>query len=270
MAYPNPDRFRARILPSKKGILWLKELQDVLNANGTELVIAYPPTRGLVAAKYIPKDMKDKFDYNPKLAAKNYRALLKNLRDEGINIVGVPNYGKGENFFRKRDQHWNANGARTTARNVAEYVKKLPVYKELTRQEYKTVKIEEYQFDGRFNDVTKKFCDIELAQETDTTYETNLIGGAEDEASLFGDVLEPEVVLIGTSNSKANSFNVNFDGFLKEYLSADVKNNAVPGAGIDNPFFMYVNSEDYKKNPPKLIIWGFLILIIQLVIVWAA
>ena len=233
----------------------LQKLSSLLQSKGTTLVIAYPPTRGIVAHKNIANKFLKKFEFDPIKATDNYRKLLKDLKNQNIHIVGVPNFDESDGFFRKKDQHWNAKGARKTAQNVANYIKELPVYDALIKKQYISTLKENYEFEGRFNDVTKAFCNLELSPEEDELFETVPIQASQSESDLFNDELHPEVTLIGTSNSKADSFNANFDGFLKEYLSTDISNRALPGAGIRDPFLMYLLSEEYLQHPPKLIIW---------------
>ena len=232
----------------------LKYFQDLLNKNGITLVIAYPPTRGLTAHENIPQETQDKFNFTPEKAIKNYQSIFDPLQSDRIHVVGAPDFNKNEGFSRKKDQHWNTNGARQMAQNLARYIKSLPVYDVLTKQEFTTSFKKKYEFAGRYNEVTEKICGLTLAPEQDKMYETSANANPQNEDDLFGNKY-PEVVLIGTSNSKADRFNVNFDGFLKEYLSADVLNHAEPGMGIKDPFLKYLTSQEFRKTPPKLIIW---------------
>ncbi|NBV29476.1 hypothetical protein EBS02_10795, partial [bacterium] len=72
---------------------------------------------------------------------------------------------------------------------------------------------------------------------------------------LFQSDKAPEIVLIGTSNSVNSSSYSNFDGFLKEALGTDVLNLSKTGGGFSDSMAEYLNSDQFKKSPPKIIIW---------------
>lgn len=233
-----------------EAVTWLKRFRDALRSRGTELVIAYQPTRGMVGARYLPEDTR----FDAEKALESYKQLISTMQKEGLHFVGVPNFEKGEGYFRKMDQHWNVKGARKTAENVSAYIKSLPVYEALPKSAFQTVSKGAYAFEGRFNEVVKAFCGDDLPLEKDEEVVTSQQVSGEADA-LFAEEPVPEVVLVGTSNSKADLFNANFDGALKEFLQTDVWNAAVPGAGIDSPMYDYLASGLYQGHPPKVLIW---------------
>src|SRR5690606_20761836 len=111
--------------------------------------------------------------------------------------------------------------------------------------------------DGTLNIGLARICGNNFGIQYIRGYET--VPADTDAASLFDDETETEVILVGTSNSAAREDETkqyNFDGFLKEYLSVDLLNFALPGAGQDGALTQYLLSPDYDfKNPPKMIIW---------------
>lgn len=247
--------FVTRYEISDEAIAAYQQFAKVLKDKGTELVIAFAPTRGMAAAEYVPVGDPIAKGYDPAVARKNYADLIKRMRDAGINVVGTPEIKAGADYFYKADQHWTSAGAREMAEAVADAVKGTKAYKSVAKTRFVTVDDEETNFDGTFNDVLKVICERKTAQEKDTLTKTSPAESAADERALFSDQPTPQVILVGTSNSKKESNNVNFDGFLKEFLSADVYNGGISGGGIDDPFLAYLASDSYRKNQPSVIIW---------------
>lgn len=239
---------------NEKSAADLKLLQDHFEERGTTLVIAYPPTRGMMAAEFLPGGNSPYVKtFDAKASHASYVSYIQKLRAAGIHVVGIEEYGLGDSFFRKADHHWNVKGARLMAEKVSAYVRQLPVYSRLEKKEFKTISKGPVGFDGRYNHVYAKLCGYSLPKEMDT--EVFTVPAKSDESALFADEEPPEVVLVGTSNSKGEKFNMNFDGALKETLSADVHNAAQSGMGFENPMLLYVSSKEFRENPPRLIIW---------------
>jgi alginate O-acetyltransferase complex protein AlgJ len=63
----------------------------------------------------------------------------------------------------------------------------------------------------------------------------------------------PDIVLIGTSYSANTRWN--FPGYLKEALGEDIASYAREGAGPFRPMLAYLASEDFRREPPRLVIW---------------
>ena len=47
----------------------------------------------------------------------------------------------------------------------------------------------------------------------------------------------------------------NFEGFLKEALSADILNMSVSGGGLDTAMISYLNSPFFREKPARIAIW---------------
>lgn len=239
-----------------KGIKGLKELTKTLEKRGITLVVAYLPTRGIVAGSHLPKPLPEGVTFDMTAATESYKGLADKMRGEGVHFVTVPNFAKDNEFFRKTDHHWNTAGARQMAQAVADYTKKLKVYGSLKKTTFESAPSQVFDFQGSFAEVVESFCDQPMPHELDQGFETAIKADEGDLANaLMGETTEPEVVLVGTSNSKAERFSTNFDGALKEFLSVDVYNAALAGAGIDEPLFAYLASDTFRAHPPKVIIW---------------
>lgn len=237
-------------------IKMIADWQETLKQKGIEFVMVYVPTRGMIHHANINQDDKKAYGFTDVDSVwDDYFATIEKMRSSGINVVSVPRPAEGTPFFYKRDHHWNAAGAKRTAEAVAEYVKKMPVYGELKKTTFKTTKKEPYDFFGTTDKVFAKVCNTKQPPERIDIFMTERAEKAQAEGDLFGDVPEPEVVLMGTSNSTWEPSFSNFEGFLKEALSADILNMAVSGGGIDTAMISYLNSDHKKAQKAKLIVW---------------
>ncbi len=231
-------------------------LHEAFAYQGIEFVLMYPPTRGIVHADKLSTEKGSLFNKkDAKLARKNYSKFVHVLKNRGIQIVGLPDQPVGQDFFYKRDHHWNPVGAKISAQALASYIKTQDVYADLAKTEYATKSTGITEFNGVADKVFKKLCDTILPVETVEGYVTEPVETIVSEADLFGDRPDPEVVLAGTSNSTARPSMANFEGFLKEALSTDVLNASISGGSIDSPMISYLNSDHYKNKKAKIVIW---------------
>lgn len=225
----------------------LKQFQDALARNGTELVILYPPTRGMMHAEAAQFPERDK-------AWEEYQKTIRELDEDGIHVIGMARPPAGTSFFYKRDHHWNVVGAKAAAQAIASKITLMDVYPVLAKKTFETKRLPQMNYEGTFSKVLKDVCKTTLPPEAVVPEETVPAEGATTEEDLFGDSAEPEVVLVGTSNSTPQVY-ANFDGALRQALSADVLNVSVAGAGVDNPMLAYLNSDHYRDKKARLIIW---------------
>lgn len=235
---------------------FLKDIQDAFAEKGITFVMLYVPTRGMVHFKYIKQEYRKQFGFTDIDAVWNtYDHVISDTKAEGTNIVGIPKELAGSNFFYKRDHHWNQAGAKIGAKVLAAYIKTLPVYQTLRKTDFKTQEQGPYQFNGASDKVFSKVCGTVQPSETIVKQETVPFKISDREESLFGIEADPEVVLLGTSNSTLEPSFSNFEGFLKEILGTDILNLSVSGGGIDTAMLSYLNSDHYKKGKAKLVIW---------------
>lgn len=236
--------------PSDERYPELKRFNDTLKAKGVTLVLAYVPTRGLVHGDFLRATEKQHYDIEK--ARKNFRLTLKKFRDQGI---ATPDLAKifdrdHENFFFKKDHHWTTYGAKITADIVAEEIKNLSAYESISKTEYKTHQEGVLRKSGTLQAAYKKLCSYDTSDQVINGFTTEL---ASADGDLFGDSVT-EITLVGTSNSKG-AMPYNFDGALQENLSADINNVAIASARFDGALLEYLPSEDFQKNPPKIMIW---------------
>lgn len=235
---------------------YIKRIQDAFAERGYTFVMLYVPTRGLIHSDHISDENLKKYNFTDidKMWGV-YHDAVSSAKSYGINVVGLPKLPKGTDFFYKRDHHWNQAGAKMAAEALAAYVKTLPVYEGLSKTEYKTREVDPFEFTGTSDKVFEQICKTEQPSEKITRLSTEAVDLAQNSDDLFGDVQEPEVVLVGTSNSTIEPSFSNFEGFLKESLSTDILNMAISGGGIDSAMQAYLNTNHYKNKKGKVIIW---------------
>ncbi len=237
-----------------KGLATFKTLSDDLKKRGIDLVIAYIPLRGMASPAVLPTNDPLVKGYDINAARKAYADYLVNVNKLGLHIVGTPAMKAGENYFYKADQHWSTQGAHEMAEAVAAYVKTLPSYKGIKQTAFKTTVKQQTSFDGTFNEALKGMCNLTMPPEKGVETVTTAEGGVSG-LSLFGKQDSPSVVLVGTSNSKKDQNDANFEGALKETLSTDVYNAAITGGGLDDSMVAYLSSPEFAQHPPKILIW---------------
>lgn len=237
--------------PGPDGLQRLDQLRRALRARGVELVIAMQPPRGLMHAD---KLRNSGVDYDPDVARAAYARVLQQLRERGLIVPELEKLveeGGGENYFWRADHHWTPEGTRRTARLVAERVRKMPQYKALKHQRFVTSREGVIARGGTLNRAAQVLCGYGAPKQYVPRFVTTPAESV-DASGLFGDDAVPPVTLIGTSNSEDQ---YNFSGYLSEYLETDVLNASVRGGGLDGAMLSYLPSEEFRNNPPKIIIW---------------
>ncbi|NCO02881.1 MAG: hypothetical protein GW903_01670 [Alphaproteobacteria bacterium] len=224
-----------------------KRFNDALAKHDIELVLALVPTRGMM---HHDKINYPEFDFEK--AKASYLELAQQIEDQGIDVAtafDVPRDGDG--YFYKRDHHWKSEGAKHMAKAVAQKIRAMPFYDGLAKTSFKTEPNGEHKQKGTFEEFIEKQCGQDIPDETVTQYKTY----AESSDDLFGDTKPAEIILIGTSNSVQVTANANFDGYLREFIGADVENRAISGGGIDSSLFKWLMAPEFKANKPKVLIW---------------
>lgn len=218
---------------------------------GTEVVVVYLPPRGLMH-----HDRFRRAGYDPKAALATYRTALAQLRAAGYVVPDLSRLipDREGNFFQRRDHHWQTAGARRTAQAVAEAVRGLPAYAGLARSTFRSERTGITGKYGTLATVAGRICDTRFPRQYFETWTT--LGGATDEAALFGDDAPgaAEVVLIGTSNSKGK-IDYNFAGFLQSELGVAIENRALRGGGYNGALEQLLIEGKFAQHPPRILIW---------------
>ena len=246
---------RTDIGTTPDGYAKLKRFRDALKARGIELLVVFQPTKGLVVRNKLTPEWKAKFDYQT--ARANYIKTIEQFRKIGIWAADYSplfdEQGQETDFFFKDDHHWTPRGAKDTAKLTAEVLKQIPAYADMPKKEFVTKRVGILGSPGSSGEAAGKLCNNSY----DTEYVDRFATEPADESSgdsLFGDESTPEVVLVGTSNSGEA---YNFAGYLEQYSGVPVMNMAVTGGGYEAAMLQLLASEEFQKNPPKVIVWEF-------------
>ncbi|MFP6848998.1 MAG: alginate O-acetyltransferase [Pseudomonas sp.] len=238
-----------------EGLRQFKRLRDALKRKGVELLIVYQPTRGLVNREKLTAEEKASFNFD--LAKQNYLKAINDFRQAGIWTTDLSplfdEQGQDIDYYFKADHHWTPAGAERTAKLVAQTLKEIPAFAEIPQQEFESSVTGLLPKAGTLHKTAANFCGTSYATQYVPRVETSLKGEA-DSDSLFGDEADPQVALVGTSNSGPA---YNFAGFLQQYSHAEVLNRSVSGGGFDSALLQYMSSQDFHDNPPKVLIWEF-------------
>ncbi|WP_010486562.1 alginate O-acetyltransferase [Pseudomonas sp. S9] len=237
------------------GYQQFKRLRDALKRKGIELMIVYQPTRGLVNREQLTDAEKSRFNYA--LAKKNYLQAVADLRKTGIWVTDLsPLFDEKDvktPYYFEADHHWTPAGASRTAKLVAQTLKQIPGFDDIPKKEFESNVVGLLPKAGTLHKTAAEFCGVSYATQYVPRYETEPVGAA-DADSLFGDESVPQIAIVGTSNSGPA---YNFPGFLQQYSGAEVLNMAVSGGGFDSALLQYMASEEFRTNPPKILIWEF-------------
>lgn len=234
--------------PNHSGYQQLQELQQALRSKGTTLVMVPIPVRTLVHPQYLG-DIK----YDVAAGRIAYQEYLQKLRAIGIvvpKLETIFSKSQGKPMFFARDHHWNHHGARTVARLTAQALRESEGYRTLPKQTFNSHRLANEHNNGSFQRAAKILCEQSFASESFKVYHTE----ATQALDLFADLAMPEVVLVGTSNSKG-SLQFNFDGFLRQYAKVAVLNQAISGGGFGEALRRYIESDMFRESAPKFLVW---------------
>lgn len=234
--------------PKPETLNALLDFQGRLKALGTTLVIVLPPTQGGAVHGDAAHNA------NAPAIRQNYLDALRTMRGDGLNIVGLESE-TGDDLFFRRDHHWNTTGAKMAADSVAAFIRGLSLPQSPPEVAYNTAQNGTHLHKGAYAKAFKTICGTDLPPETAPVFVTAAQSAASHQADLFGDAARPAVILTGTSNAAPDPNVANFDGFLKQALSADVLNLAIAGAGVDTSLISALSDAEFHANPPSILIW---------------
>src|SRR5690606_3539419 len=222
-------------------------LMDTFAAQGSQVAIFLQPTRGMMHRDKIRAEYSYGFDFpRARASLEQFQAQLRHGGALVPDILPLVDNPPEDEYFFRRDHHWTPAGARATARLVADFLRRQPLHAELAPKSYRTEPGIVMPKDGTMNRGLRHHCGNNYGIQYVPAYQT--VPDSDDIGALLDDDSEPEVVLVGTSNSAARddeAKSYNFDGYLKEYLGVDILNYALPGAGQDGALLQYLQSADY-------------------------
>lgn len=253
--FRSENDLRSEFGPAPYGYQQLKQLRQLLQSKGTELVIVYQPTRGLVHPDKLRPQDRQRFDYER--ARTSYGTALQRFRDQGIWVPDLTPLLAEQNeqpYFFRGDHHWTPYGAERTARQVAETIKQIPAFADIPRQAFKSERVGLLGKRGTLHKAAGQLCGTSYADEYVERFITEPLDSEASIDDLLGEQSDPQIVLVGTSNSGEA---YNFPGFLQEHLGAEVLNLSLTGGGYDASLLQYLASDDFHRAPPKVLVWEF-------------
>lgn len=248
--------FRTDFMATPRTMDYLRRLNQALTGQGQILIMALQPPRAMVERQHIDPTDTPK-GYDPAEALRGYKAFISQLRAAGILTVDLSEVPAGFDYFPKGDFHWTPEGADYTASRIAEFVRKLPDYGSLKKQDFES-RVTGYAKNpvrGAFQTFIQDTCKVNIEMLPQRLWTTEAKGSGA--AGLLDDTGYPGVTVVGTSNS-AEDDKFNFIGALRHYLRTDVYNAAIVAGGFGSSAFRYFSSSEYKQAPPKFIVWEFL------------
>lgn len=247
--YPDADK------QIKENIDYIAHVRDTLAQDDIDLVVVPVP-----AKSRIYEDKLGRYRF-PSYKRDVYGNFVKSLREREIPVVDIlpeiQSAAAQDQMFLKCDTHWTPDGARVAAVAVAaEVTRDLPDLKYVKTQ-YTTRKTGMIDHSGdlmRYVPLGRSASYFGFIPDQIGTFETAQKEGSAtlQDASLFSDEKMP-VVLVGTSYSANPTWN--FEGFLKQALSANVLNAADEGMGPFETMKKYLKDDSLATNPPQLVVW---------------
>jgi alginate biosynthesis protein AlgX len=250
--------FKTDFTIAPPSLKYFKRLDEILKSKRQILIVLLQPPRAVVAAEHI--DYKNAPNgYKSENGIAGYKAFIKQLSEQGILAVDLSYAPSSPDYYQKGDIHWNYEGARWSAEQVSNLIKTLPEYNTLEKKDFHS-EIISWEIPGRgtIEDLIQEICRYNIEAVSYPVWATTPVSGTNSvEESLLGEIAFPDITVVGTSNSYLD-YKLNFVGALKTYLKADVYNAAIIGGGFGSSAFRYYASDEYHKNPPKIVIWEFL------------
>ncbi len=234
---------------------YVEKVHKTLSGRDIKLFIVPIPAKARIY-----QDKLGRYEY-PSYWKGQYQNILRRFDEYGVSYVNLSKIYKptrNNHLFLKTDTHWTPIGARVAALSTAAKTTRKWSYMGISSKEYKSKVVEEMTYEGdlmRYVLTGVAAEKVGLKEDSFIKLETMEIANetADAEVDLFSDAATPEITLVGTSYSANKLWN--FEGFLKEAMSADVLNVADEGLGPFETMDKYLKSTPYKDTPPKLIIW---------------
>lgn len=218
----------------------------VLAAQGIKLLIVALPDKAEV--------YHDKLGFaRSERVAMRHRHFVRDVQSTGAAIVdGFAALQAGraqQETFQRDDTHWSSFGAKMVAAQIADRIQTYDL--DLSHAEVTTTYTGSQPHDGdllQFTDTGMWRAFVGPDQSTIAQYETTVVSSG----GLFGDAAV-EVALVGTSYSARTEWH--FVDHLQTALQSEVVSFATAGEGPFAPMSEMLNADEFKENPPKIVIW---------------
>ena len=241
----------------KRNLERVQRVADYLLAEGIPLVVLVVPAKARI--------------YSEKLSGVHPEPVMDSLYgqfQQSLTAAGIPApdvqpameraQQKGESVFLRTDTHWSPAGADLFAEQSARYIRGRFNGLSWDEQSFETTVGEPVLHRGdllNYIPVEPTFSEFGPAPEQLAPRITRADDDGETGAgALFGDD-ETSTVLVGTSYSANELWD--FPGALRKHLGRDLINVAEEGDGPIVPMIRYLNSSDFREQPPQMVIWEF-------------
>ncbi len=235
------------------------QLVAALAERDVQLVVMLQPTRGLMHADELVQPWRGSYPLAEVRRA--YWRKAQAMMQQGAMVADMDpvlrSADEGEYFFR-RDHHWTPFGADVSARQVAQVMLADPRIQRIPEVAFETHEGILLRKMGTLNVAVASVCGNGYGFQWVRGYDTVPSEGADSADALFGDASEPQIALIGTSNSDNRDErykNYNFHGFLQQYLSRDVVNFAMTGGGAMGALQEFLYSPAYQEEQFRYLVW---------------
>ena len=241
------DKNRQSIIENNKN--FILDTSRKLTNEGIILVITLVPAKSRVMAKHLGDYTYP--DYNKDFYSQIQSFLKENSINSTDTLIDLSNNDKS---FIKTDTHWSSTGAKIQAKKIAEYINDKKLF-DSPNTDYALTKTNREKLDGdltRYVPAKKLRYKYDIAPQYIQLEDAQIQQQDNNENDLFGDNTAP-ITLVGTSYSADKRWN--FESYLKYFLKSDLYNAADEGLGPFTTMKDYLNSNEFKNIPPKLIIW---------------
>lgn len=224
-------------------------VRDELARQGSQLVVALVPSKARIYPEHV--GTRRPAALHETLYAQAHRTLVEAGIPAPDLALALTQCKRNGPTFLRTDTHWTPAGAQCAAQAVVAHAPRdrlrRPPGAYVTRIQgrefyrgdlFKFLPLEPY-----FSELLPEPEEIEIRR-------TELAGGG---LGLLDDTAAPEVVLIGTSYSADERWNLT--GALQESLQADVVNYAVRGQGPFVPMLDYLMKSRDLPTAPRVVIW---------------
>lgn len=225
-----------------------------LSQRGVNLLVAVVPAKARVYAEHLGRR-------RPTQAhADLYARALQHLEAQRIaapDLLRVLDEEKTEApSFLRADTHWTPDGAAASARAIAAQLGALGWVQPGPADAYATTRDALTPYKGdlfNFLPLDPYFTWLLPPQDQVSIPHTHASTARGDSTDLFADAAAPDIALVGTSYSAIPAWD--FVGALRKSLGHEVLSYAREGAGPFDPMLEYLRGEDFRKAPPKVLIW---------------
>jgi hypothetical protein len=253
---PNPSRASAT----------LTRLAAALRGRGILPVLVVVPPRLAVAEDKLDPQRSAFQAYRPGTMAAAYREVVATLRAAGwsvpdlVEIAGESRLGA--DFFNGQDHHWSTRGAQATAEAIAVLLQRSPGWSSVARAGFD---LEERRVanPGTYRFLVVDKCRTSVPSKETTSYKA-VPRAAVSASALLGDGPAPDVVLVGTSQSRRQDFDAltrkdyfedSFAALLRASMGADLLNLAAEGGGTFTSIESWLTSPEFQQGRPRVLIW---------------